>query len=177
MTFEPRDYTALQRIDFNGVAVAFPGDGVTSSQVETLGLRLGIDVRPEREGLLEQPDADEPDREAWTNYALSVDGSATREALAELSLADLVAAYRDGGPEDAPQVGEPPALNAKKEEWVKYAMSREPSLTEEAANTLTRDQLIARFGPGGTLDQEQQDGFQRTQAEPDPTAEGQPFPK
>jgi hypothetical protein len=170
--FEPRDYTALEKIEVNGVAGAWPGDAVTRNQVETLGLRVGVQVRPERSGLVPVP-AKTDLREVWVDYALNQGGRP--DELQDLSRADLIAKY--GNPDTAPVVGAAPALSAKKPDWVAYARSREPHLSEEDANVLTRDELVARYSEGGALDRELTSGITAAGALPDPDAPGQPRQK
>jgi hypothetical protein len=172
MGYEPADYTALEVITHNSANVAFPGDAVTRNQVETLGLRVGVQVRPERSGLVPQP-AKTDVREVWVDYALNQGGQP--DDLQDLSRADLIAEY--GDPQTTPAVGAAPAVSAKKPDWVAYARSREPHLSEDDANVLTRDELVARYSDGGAFDREQAGGLSRTPMVPDPDAPDQPRQK
>jgi len=173
MVYEPRDYTALVVITHNAAAVAFPGDGVTRYQVEGLGLKVGVQVKPERTGLVDLPDKGDT-RDAWYNYAVN-QPEVDVASLDDMTRAQLIAAF--SGEEPAEEVVlTPPAHNAKKADWVAYAIRREPALTEEDANKLTREELIARYDTGGTLDQEESQGLQRVPVV-DPDADGQPKQK
>jgi hypothetical protein len=174
--FETRDYTALERITWNGANAAFPGDAVTRNQVLTMGLKVGVQVRPERNDLLPLPGKTDG-REVWAEYALN-QGAAPAE-IEDLSRPQLVERY--GGeveePGAAPVALTPPSVNAKKADWVAYAQRREPGLTEDDATKLDRDELVARYNTGGTLDTELATGLARTQQLPDPDAPGQPRQK
>ena len=53
--------------------------------------------------------------------------------------------YEFGEPEETPELKKPYG-NATRAEWVKYALSKDSDLTEEAANDMSKVQLMQAYG-------------------------------
>lgn len=145
----PADYTAQTVIMSNGVRAYNPGDDVPASAVENLGLVVGRDVMPAGVDVVPRPagNAKRADWEAyWLGQGLSqdeVDGM-TRDEMAarepEIEVSEeppppvVVAEPANPQPDvvaeqaaeqtAAANVMERPGQNARKADWVEYAVWR-----------------------------------------------------
>lgn len=154
----PADYIAQQKISHNGVTAYNPGDDVPASAVENLGLTVGVEVLPAHAGVIPRP-AGNARRAEWERYAIGQ--GMTPEEAADLTRGDLIARYPDGeqpttvNPDPAPDLVaeqateqtngtagddmEPPARDARKADWVAYAVAR--GMPAEVAEDSTIAQL------------------------------------
>ncbi|MEU7978245.1 hypothetical protein AB0B63_06905 [Micromonospora sp. NPDC049081] len=168
----PAEYIAQQPIQVNGVRAYNPGDDVPASAVENLGLTVGEHVLPAHPGVIERP-AGNARRADWEVYWLGqgmtreeIDGM-TRDELAAREpevlgsapnpnaavhvvpnpLPDVVAAQAT---EQTAEPVERPGQNARKADWVEYAVWR--GMPRETAEDSTIPQLAdadydTLFGP------------------------------
>lgn len=168
----PAAYIAQQPIAVNGVRAYNAGDDVPASAVDNLDLTVGVEVLPARPDIVERPtgNAKRVDWEAyWLGQGMTqtdIDGM-TRDELAakepevivpdvdpnaavhlvENPTPDLVAAQATEPTRDAV---ERPAQNARKADWVEYAVYR--GMPRETAEESTIPQLVEAdydtlFGP------------------------------
>ncbi|WP_328344797.1 hypothetical protein [Micromonospora sp. NBC_00421] len=171
----PAEYIAQQPIQVNGVRAYNPGDDVPASAVSNLGLVVGEHVLPVHAGVIERP-AGNARRADWEAYWLGqgmpredIDGM-TRDELAgrppevlggdpDLNAAvhvvpdplpDVVAVQAAEQTAEPVEPVERPAQNARKPEWVAYAVWR--GMPRETAEDSTIPQLAdadydTLFGP------------------------------
>ncbi|MFJ8690282.1 hypothetical protein [Micromonospora wenchangensis] len=170
------EFIAQQPIMVNGVRGYNTGDDVPASAVENLGLIVGEHVLPAHAGVIERP-AGNARRAEWEAYWLGqgmpreqVDGM-TRDQLAARKpeviggvvpdpnaavhvvpnpLPDVVAAQAAEQTADPVEPVERPGQNARKPEWVAYAVWR--GMPRETAEDSTIPQLMEAdydtlFGP------------------------------
>lgn len=142
------EYTAERVITCNGVRAYNPGDPVPASAVSNLGLTVGVDVSPARDGVLAQPGPGDS-RAAWEVWWLA--HGVDRAVLDDMSrdqLASFTPHPHDGGGEGGGL--EPPGRGARKADWVAYAVARGMPLATAEESTI--DQLAGTdydllFGP------------------------------
>lgn len=158
------DYVALVQIPVNGVRGYNVGDDVPASAVENLSLVVGVQVAPTHTGVIARP-AGNATRAEWELYAIGQGMSAADAG--ELTREELRARYpepTDGVPDvvpnplpdvvaeqaaeqvaghPAPSVDavevDPPGANARKADWVEYAVAR--GMSRETAEDSTIAQL------------------------------------
>ncbi len=154
------EYTAITAImGPNGVRAYNPGDDVTASAVENLGLVVGREVLPANVNVIPRP-AGNARRADWEAYWLGqgldqahIDGM-TRDQMADREpVFDVDPAVVEGVQvvdEPLPDViaeqlaertalPEPPGSDAKKADWVAYAITR--GMEEQTARDSTVAQL------------------------------------
>ncbi|MEU4558525.1 hypothetical protein AB0F72_09045 [Actinoplanes sp. NPDC023936] len=155
------EYTALTVIlGPNGVRAYNPGDDVHASAVENLGLVVGRDVLPANVHVIPRP-AGNAKRADWESYWLGQgvdqaeiddmtrDQMATREPVFEVAEpVDGVQDVANPGPDTVAEQAteqtntpEPPGSDAKKADWVAYAIGR--GMDEQTAKDSTVAQLQA----------------------------------
>ncbi len=171
----PAEYIAQQPIGVNGVRGYNPGDDVPASAVANLGLTVGVEVLPAHAGVIERP-AGNAKRADWEAYWLGqgmpqsdIDGM-TRDELAakepeviaadvdpnapvhmvDNPLPDVVAEQATEQTNGPVAVVERPSANARKTDWVEYAVYR--GMPRETAEESTIPQLVEAdydplFGP------------------------------
>ncbi|MFI6228628.1 hypothetical protein ACIBCR_15105 [Micromonospora echinospora] len=167
-------YIAQQAIAHNGVRAYNPGDDVPESAVNNLGLTIGVEVLPAHADVIPRP-AGNAKRAQWEAYWLGqgmpqadID-EMTRDELAarepeviqppEVAQAQPVTAAPNPAPDVIAEqatdqtVGQPverPGQNARKSDWVNYAVYR--GMPRETAEESTIPQLAdtdydTLFGP------------------------------
>lgn len=169
-----QQYIAQQQINHNGVRAYNPGDDVPESAVDNLGLTVGVEVLPAHADVIPRP-AGNAKRAEWEAYWLGqgmpqsdIDGM-TRDELAakepeviqsdpngavtltSAPAPDVVA--EQATDQTARQPVERPGQNARKPEWVAYAVYR--GMPRETAQESTVQQLAEAdydtlFGPEST---------------------------
>lgn len=155
------DYIALTNVVHNGVRAYNAGDDVPASAVENLGLEIGVHVKAARFDLVPRP-AGNAARAEWERYALGQ--GATVEEIADLTRAELIGRYPENAtaadadslpktnPNPAPDLValqateqtntvEPPGRDARRADWVEYAVAR--GMPRDVADDSTVAQLQA----------------------------------
>jgi hypothetical protein len=156
------EYIAQQPIIHNGVRAYNPGDDVPASAVDNLGLTVGVEVLPAHADVIPRP-AGNAKRAEWEAYWLGqgmpqqdIDGM-TRDELAAKEPEVIHSEVTAGvgvtvNPNPTPDVVadraaeqtsglvvERPGQNARKADWVDYAVKR--GMPREAAEESTIPQL------------------------------------
>jgi hypothetical protein len=167
-------YIAQQAIAYNGVRAYNPGDDVPASAVENLGLTVGVEVLPAHADVIPRP-AGNAKRAEWEAYWLGqgmpqadIDGM-TRDELAakdpeviqpsETEQAQPITAAPNPAPDLVAEQAtdqivrqsvERPGQNARKADWVEYAVYRgmpRESAEESTIPQLTEVDYDTLFGP------------------------------